>query len=310
MTAAEHQLTMGVLVTVSAALGALSAFASPAQGPILGDLLPRRLLRRGNAVDSATFSAMTMAGPALGGLLAAWSTPAALGLDALTFLASLGCVLRLTSQNSTARAEFTGLGAAELREGWQYSVRHSWILWLTGLAMLLNVVCIAPFYTVLPLRLRELHLPAGVYGLALAAQGLSAVLVSVTLGRARRLPRAGLLAPAASLGVAVGVGLLAPARATPVFLLAGACMGLSTAFGLVENLLLQTEVAAAVRSRVSSIITLGSAAPLPLAYAGAGLLAGQVGPVALTACCGAIGVLVCLTALTVPALRTLRGPDL
>ncbi|MFD8703662.1 MFS transporter [Kitasatospora sp. NPDC059648] len=192
---------------------ALSAFASPAQGPLLGNLLPVRLIRRANTVDSATFSTMTMAGPALGGLLATWSTPAALDLDALTFLASLACVLRLTGQRDTARTEFAGLSLVELRDGWRYSVRHSWILWLTGLAMVLNVVCIVPFYTVLPLRLRDLGLPAGVYGLALAAQGLSAVLVSLALGRARRLPRAGLLAPAASLGVAGGVSLLAPQRA-------------------------------------------------------------------------------------------------
>jgi MFS family permease len=301
---AVHSLNMTVLLVSAACLGALSAFSRPALTPLIGDLLPPQLLKKGNSVDSATFSVATFLGPAIGGLLAKWNLQSALFLDAFTFGISFVCLYYVSARNRTVKTEFKSVVLDELREGLRYSARQGWILWVTGFSALLNIVCVAPFYVLLPLRLKQEGISADIYGLALAMQGLCAVFTSLLLVRIRTLPRGDWLIIAPSSGLAVGVGLLAIAHSNFLFLLAGASMGTSVAAGFAVNLLIQTTIEPQMRSRVTSVMMLGTFAPLPFAYLVSGVVANHLGVPATTAGSGIFGIGICVAAQLTPTFRT------
>ncbi len=298
-------VSLPVFILVAAGLGIVSAFALPAIGSLLGTTVPREDLHSANALDSATFSLMTLVGPAVGGLLVALNAVVAFGFDALTFGASFLSLLSL--QEEGASGTFEGLHLKDLADGLRYTVRHPWLRWLVGMSVVANVACIAPFYVLLPQRVTILHLDAGSYGLTLAAQGVGAIIASGIFGYLKRFPWTGglLFASASCLGIATV--LLAIAANQLTILIAGGVIGLSACATTIENYLIQSRVGESYQSRVMSIMMVSSFALLPLAYAGAGLLAARIGASLVLLTGGSALVLVCMAALCSPSVRALRA---
>lgn len=105
----QNALAMPVILIGTCILGALSSFYGPTYAPLLGDVIPERLLARANSVDGATFTIMIMAGPALGGVLTAWSSLLALAFNALTFLFSFFALLALDWKRAPGGVELESL---------------------------------------------------------------------------------------------------------------------------------------------------------------------------------------------------------
>jgi MFS family permease len=121
---------------VAALLGSMGALFRPSMKASLPNMVPRRLLVAANSVVSATFHFALMAGPAVGGLLAAHLGPhPAFGINALSFVVSASMIVGLHLPRLRTEAE---MAAATLKEGIRYSLSMPLvrsIMLVTGIAM-------------------------------------------------------------------------------------------------------------------------------------------------------------------------------
>ena len=86
--------------------GAARSFSGPASAALLPNLVPLELLGKAFAMNSSTFQAATIVGPALGGLVFAWGAPAAFTASgSLSILAALAvAAIRTRPARSEPRA--------------------------------------------------------------------------------------------------------------------------------------------------------------------------------------------------------------
>jgi hypothetical protein len=145
-------------------------------------LLPEEELLAANGLEGTLRPlAEQAAGPALGGLaVAALSPGVAILAGGLTYLFSAGCLLAIRARPAVGQqAPGTASVAsviADLREGFRYVRRTSW-LWVTLVFALACVLfIIGPLEVLLPFAIRD-NLGGGAddYGLALAAFGIASV---------------------------------------------------------------------------------------------------------------------------------------
>lgn len=290
-----HTLTMPMILVGTCLLGALSAFYGPAYAPLLGDIVPARLLTKANAVDGATFSVMTMAGPALGGVLAVWSPTFALAFNALTFLISFMALLALGGRRATGGMKLESISWKVLHEGLVYVVHHSWLLSFAVIFAATNLFCVSTYYVLLPRVLAGRGLGGEAYGLVLSAQGLMSVVCSLMLAHFSSLKRPALIGSMGSLAMCVG-GILMGVDSghLPVALVAGSLLGTSVLLSTIFGILLQTVVEVGIRGRTASIIQLLAFAPMPVGFLVAGGLGDAAGDGTVMAFGAAVAALICL----------------
>jgi MFS family permease len=259
------------LIAIAGIIGTATAFASPSLDALVPQLLPPDELTQANALDQAVRPlAVQLAGPALGGLVVAVVRPAgAFAFDALTFLFSALCILRMTPRQLSVDVAQIGSLRHEVHEGLRYVRGQVW-LWGTFLsATLAYLLFIGPTQVLLPYIVRNsLHAGASAYGTVLAAGGVGALLGGLLMGRGRN-PRRPvtwiyLWWTIATLAVA-GFGLATNEWGLVVsaFVINGA-----EALGaVVWSTLKQRRVPNSMLGRVSSIDWCLSSALLPLSYA-------------------------------------------
>jgi len=300
------------LYLTGAVLGVGAAFAFPAFDALVPQLVPERDLTGANAIEQSVRPATAqLAGPALGGLaVAAVGTAGALGVDALTFVFSAGCLLRMRRLPLvTARVDRRGLGH-DMREGLGYVRRHVW-LWGTFLsATFTYLLFIGPTEVLLPYIVRNsLHQSATAYGIVLAAGGVGALVGALLMGRAgdRRRPVTWIYAwwTVATLGVA-GYGLLMSVWG--LVLAAVVVNGAEAVGAVVWVTLKQRQVPMAFMGRVSSIDWLVSIALLPLSYALTPPVAHLLGARTTLVLAGTAGAAVTLSFLFLPGMRDPERP--
>lgn len=129
--------TVAHLVVIAAVYGAADAFFAPAFAGLLPAVVAPRNLQQANALRGATFSITAIAGPALAALLVALVGPGgAFCFDAVTFVVSIACFLRLRPKNSTEVRSGSDAGTesflASLRNGWGEVRSRSWIVAFLG----------------------------------------------------------------------------------------------------------------------------------------------------------------------------------
>jgi MFS family permease len=257
------------LYVVAAVIGTATAFATPAFEALVPQLVPESELIGANAVDQVVRPmTMQLAGPALGGLaVATVHMSDALDLDALTFLISAICVLRMAP---LPRGVASGVSVGhEVREGLRYVRRHVW-LWGTFLsATFTYLLFIGPTQVLLPYLVRNsLHQGAATYGLVLAAGGVGALLGGLMMSRGRdpRRPVVWMYVwwTVATLAVA-GYGLATGAWG--LVLAAMVVNGAEAIGAVIWATLKQRRVPNSMLGRVSSIDWCLSSALLPLSYA-------------------------------------------
>jgi len=286
LLSATGQLRIEHLYVAAVALGAADAFLSPAYVAIIADIVPGDILRAGNAARLLGRSFTRIAGPAVGGLVAALAGPAsAFGIDALTFLFSFGTLLLANpARRSTAPS---GSIVRDIREGFGYVFSIRW-LWTTTIYFMLGNIAFAGQSGVMtPLLVRDtLGGDARMYGVIIAAYGVGTIAASIGVAQLviRRPGRVLLRFEALAAICILAIGLV---PILPVVVVSMAVTGVALSSStVIWEALLQRHVPDRMLGRVSSINLLGNSLINPAAPIAAAALIGAVGPPATFAIAG------------------------
>ncbi len=299
-------LSLPTLAALVAVFGLLSLVNDAAHQSFLPRLLPRDALTRANARLAQSSAAADTAGPAVAGGLVGWlGAPAAVLVDAGTYLASglLIARVRMTDPPAPTRAPL----GREIREG---------LAWVYGHRLLRPLALCTHGWFVFYATLGAVYVPYGLLRLGFSAFGLGLTLALagvgglVGAGLSERAGRAGLTIPLAWLVQAAGIAVIALTPAGSLLLAGlgnlvnGLGLGLSSPLELAYRQAvtpdrLQARTNATMRSINRAAVVVG--APL------GGLVADSLGyGPALWLCAG--GVMAAGLALLASPFRTVRWP--
>ena len=210
-------LRIGQLYVVVALAALLAVFFQAADVAFFPGLVEARELVEGNSKLGVSDALAEVAGPTLAGaLIAAITAPLSMLVDAFSFLASALFVARIRKPEPPALAAQQRRGAwHESLDGLRYVLKHPLLRVLAGSAGMFNFfgMFFATLYALYVIRI--LGIAPFLYGLLIAAGGLSGLVGAAIAGRVvRRL----------GLGLAIGgglfmygfVGLLVPLAHGPV----------------------------------------------------------------------------------------------
>jgi MFS family permease len=256
--------------------GTGAAFFRPASTGLVPQVVSPGRLQEANGLLSLTSSGFEVIGPVIGGaLVATIGAGWALGIDALTFLASAAFLVRLRVPEAPLRVAASFL--SELRGGWREFTSRTW-LWVDGIYSALgNAVILAPVFALGPLVAEESLAGASSWAAIVAAFGLGAVAGGLLSMRIK--PERPVFAGVATLSLlALPPALLAgpaPTAAIAAGAFAGGC-GLIF-FNTLFETTVQEQVPPHALSRVVSIDWMLSLVLYPVGLAASGLVAEVVG---------------------------------
>ena len=304
------QTRMWHLAALSVVYGLGAGVAAPAFDAIIPDLVPARHLQQANALDQFLRPAMLrLVGPAVGGvLIAATGAGTAFLFDAVTFLVSGLCVVRLSGHARPVahgdRPDSPTLWADALA-GMRFVRSRTWLWGTLASATVAYLLFIGPTEVLLPYVVREvLHLSATDLGVIFAAGGVGALAAAAVVGQLglprRQLTFMYLCWALATLCVA-GYGL---ARQGWQLMVVSLVFNALEAAGTVAwATTKQRMVPAEMLGRVSSLDWFVSIAGLPVSYAMTAPLAALVGVQATFVAAGTLGAAVTIAALFLPGMR-------
>jgi MFS family permease len=278
LLSAIGQLRIEHVYLSSFALGAADAFLRPAYNAIIAELVPREILRAGNAARLLGRSLARIAGPTLGGVAVVIAGPAlAFGIDALTFFFSLATLMLAHPPHRVPGPSASLL--RDVREGFGYVLSVRWLWTTTIYFMAVNVAFAGQSGVMTPLLVRDvLRGDAETYGVISSAYGVGTILASIVIAQlAIRRPGRLMFAFEVLACVSVlAVGLI-PSVPAVVVLMALVGVGLASSTVIWEALL-QRHVPERMLGRVSSIDLLGNSLINPIGPIAAAALVGSIGP--------------------------------
>lgn len=297
------QPSLGQILVLQAVYGTATALFQPCVSGIVPEVAPRQE-QQANALLRITESLVTLAGPALAGVLVAVTSPAVvIGVVAVSCLGSgvLVATLRLATARTPGRRPRV---LRDIREGWHEFAARRW-LWSTITVFAgMGLLVFGPFHVLSAAVLTERH-GIDAYGLLMSAHGAGAVLGGVIGLRSRpsRPLRAGAIALIAYAPQFLFLGLGAAPVLIALAMFAG---GVGRSYWAVMwSTSVQTAVPAAVLNRVAAYEITGSMMLIPVGRALAGPAAESAGSDPLLLLAGGFCVLGCATLLAVPAIRDL-----
>ena len=291
------------LYAAAALTGAASAFDAPARQALLPLLVPREDLPSALALSGLVWQIATVVGPALGGVVLAWTGVVPVyALDAASFLAVIGALLAMHHRAPARTGTAVGLSAA--LEGLRFMQRAP----IIRTTMLLDFV--ATFFggsmLLMPIFADQI-LSVGPRGLGLlyASQPAGAALAGLVLS-SRGIPRrqgAAVLVAVAAYGMAVAA--FGVSRWFPLSLLALAASGAADTVSMViRQTLRQLLTPDELRGRMTSINMIFFVGGPQLGEVEAGAVARAFGARVSVASGGLLCVLAAaFTAALAPALR-------
>jgi MFS family permease len=291
-----------MILILAVLLGCVNAIEMPVRQSFAVEMVGRADVVNAIALNSATFNAARVVGPAVAGLMiAAFNISIAFFINGASFIAVIVALLLmrpselhaapLIPRPRTARAVLASVG-----EGITYARRTPAVLLpvvVVGLAATIGM----NFQVTMPPYARDvLGGDAAAFGFLMTASGLGSVTAALYLATRRR-PSAWAIPVGATM---LGVGLLL-AAAFPVYAVALPALALA-GFGAIwmaanGNTLIQATVPDELRGRVISVYTTVFAGSTPIGALFAGFLASRWGAVAALAVGGVLTVAVGLTAL-------------
>lgn len=245
------------IVLLAVGIGFVNAFDGPARQAFVVEMVGRDDLPNAIALNSMTFNAARVIGPAFGGLLLATVGSAwCFFFNGVSFLAVIVSLLMMKISHQPPKHTQQGVWE-QLRSGVVYAVHHAELRGLLALALFFCSFGIS-YMTILPAYVQQVvHADATAYGLLTAAAGLGAVtgaFVIATYGdrgyRGRWLFAAAMTFP--FLLTAFGYTRDLTLSLVLMYLLG---IGFMLQFTLI-NTLLQTRVDDHMRGRVLSLYTL------------------------------------------------------
>ena len=298
---AANALHYWELIAFALVFGLFDALFMPAYAALTPQIVPTELLPAMNSIRPLSSNLMgSMIGPAIGGVLAAYSTAWAIAIDAATFAVSAGFLLAMRPVAAPERAEATSM-LHDVREGLAYVRRTTWF-WASLLAVaLVNALVLVPQSVLVPYFLRHvLHAPKVEVGLVFTLGGATGALMSLVAGNLR-MPRRRIRTMFAVWGVGTLSGLLMGVATHfwevalfPVVVSASIVVG-----NVFWESMVQEEVPAEMMGRASSVDWFVSLGLAPVGLVVAGALAGAIGVrayyVVMTLVCLAPTVLILLS---------------
>ena len=293
----------------SALFGLADAFFYPAYSASIPQIVPPESLPSANSLTGLSFQITGVVGPAIGaGLVALGGTPAAFGLDSLSFFLSAACLAPLVRIALPRPAETVARGPlSDVRDGLLQVGSRTW-LWLSiaffGLA---NVFDAGPRNVALPFLIHDhLGLEVGALGAVASSIAVGSVTAAVFLGRFHRMRRRGLLLYGGEVVMGLMLILFGLMPTLPGLMAAAFIFGMAVSQGsLVWTNTLQEMVPPEKLGRVTSIDALGSFVFLPVGFAFAGILSDRIGPANVFLLGGTLVVLLACGMLLVPSIRGL-----
>lgn len=286
---ATDAISRGLLLGVSLALGAARAFQHPAQGSLVGALLPPALLPRGAAVNGTTMQSTVIAGPAIAGVLFMDTGVVVYAIGLALLVLAFVLSLRMTPMPSAAPAQPLSLDA--LFAGLRF-VRGNSLL-LGAISLDLMAVFLGGATALLPIFAKDiLHVGSEGLGALRAAPAVGAVACSLWLSQ-RPLRRH--VGRWMFVSVAIyGLSTLAFGLSTS-FLLSLVALTISGAADMVSvvirHTLMQLDTPDEIRGRVGAVNTIFIGASNQLGEFESGAVAAAIGPVG-SVVTGAVGTLV------------------
>lgn len=258
-------------------LGCATAFDSPARQTFLADLVGEQDLPNAVALNSASFNAARMVGPALAGLLiAAVGVGGVFLINAVTFLAVLAALLLLRGRALPARPR-PAKERGRLTEGFRYiRARRDMQVMLFMLFLISTFGLNFPIF-VSTMTVTVFHREVGSYGFLTSMMAIGSVTGALLTARRERPALHHLVRAAALFGTACLGAALAPGYASfaAVLVLTGLAAQVYTTS---SNSLLQLSAEPAVRGRVVSIVMAVFLGATPLGAPPVGWVADAFGP--------------------------------
>jgi hypothetical protein len=301
------------VAAMAVVFGVGQAFAGPAFGSIVPQLVPDDILVQANsALFTVNPIAFRFLGPALGGvLIAASGTGAAFLVDATSFV--IGAVaIALLGARPAARILEEGerrTVVQDIREAVGYVRGQSWLWGTLTWNLLVIPLTWAPYVVLLPYLIKnDMGGDARSLGFVFAAGGVSAVATSLVLSQVRIPTR-----HTTFMYAMFGFGVLdlalyaltqAPWQAMIVAFVAECGF---TAGVIVWSTLLQKAVPAAMLGRVRSLDWLTATALAPVGFAVVGQLSEAVGTRTVMAACGLAASALTAAIFLLPGMRALEG---
>ncbi|QUQ64975.1 MFS transporter [Kutzneria sp. CA-103260] len=296
--------SLALLVVMQVLSGIGTALFQPGVGSIVRDITDDVQPAIG-LLRTAEATVTMLAPPAAGLALTLLDPGVVVGIDAATFASSgvLLLFLRLPPRHRAERKNGRYL-RSDLVEGWREFRSRRW-LWMVIVTFgLFGLLVFGPFYVLSTATITERH-GSQMYGIAVALQGVGAVLGGLVCGRIR--PRRPLLVAVCALFLTVPQ-ILALAADGPMPLLAGTiCLGAlgRSVWSVLWSSTEQLHVPKAVLNRIYAYDVVGSVALLPVGRALAGPLAAIVGDTNVLLLSAATALLGCAAMLATRQIRTL-----
>ena len=296
---------LAAILVLVALVGVGTALDSPGRNRLLTQIVPPDLLPSANGTLMIATSLAGLLGPALGGLFVATTGATwAIGIDALSYLASAGLLLRVRPGPDMPSEGGNSSIIRELKEGWREFTQRRWVWLMVCFFALLHMLSWAPLEVLGALLFAHRHAGAPHWGGLLSTMGAGAAIGGMVALRLRpgRPIRAVLLWL-----LLYPLGPFSLAAALPYWtqLLCFFLGGVEMAnVNVLWESTLQRAVPPERLSRVSAYDQLGSFCLLPLGYALAGplaLLAGVSGALWLG------GILILLLTLLLLAMPGVHG---
>jgi MFS family permease len=219
-----------------------------------------------------------MMGPAAGGLLAAWSTSFAIGVDCTTFLFSAGALALMHATPKPPRGDEPNM-FHEIHVGLRFVRKNAWI-WTTLVGVALpNAIIFVPTSVLLPFYLvHDLHSPKYVVGLMFAAFGFAGTIGALYAG-SMKTPRHRIRVMWAvwTLGALSALTVGFATHSWEVFIMPIVSAPTMFIGNVIWESMLQSEVPRELLGRVTSVDWFVSLGISPIGLVLAGVLSGRFG---------------------------------
>ncbi|MGH3417200.1 MAG: MFS transporter, partial [Actinocrinis sp.] len=162
--------SLAALLICVTAVGVGEGVFTPSLSALIPQLADRERLTDANALLGIATSSAQIAGPVLGGLLAASTSPASvLAVDAATYAVSVVVLIKLKGLRPPKNARESMIG--DLRAGWGQFASRPWLWINTAQFSLFNALVWAPYLVLGPLVAETRLGGVGAWGVITAAYG-------------------------------------------------------------------------------------------------------------------------------------------
>ncbi|OIQ85453.1 enterobactin exporter EntS [mine drainage metagenome] len=273
----QHAFSPWILIAASAVLGVCGAMEMPSRQAFITVIIhDRNVLSNAIALNSLTFNAARVLGPAVAGLtLAVFNEPACFAINAVSYVAAIYTLLAIHTEKPMA----TG-AAGSMLEALVYLRRFAPARWLVA-TVAVTSICVSPFMTFMPVYAKDIfHGGADLLGILLGASGAGALAAALHLANRKSVDGLGKLIILACL--AGGIASAAFAYNNLLTLALPLLFASGGAFIMIVtscNILLQSMVPEHLRGRVMALYTMSFIGMLPIGSLAYGSLAHHIGSV-------------------------------